>query len=193
MSESDETAENSLEDMVNDPREALLKSRKTKRASEPSLAGIPKGLKGLTQRQEIMAEAIAAGRAGIDAYRIAFECPNSTDRTVQRKVTYLLARPDMREAIAKAKARMQSEYERASLRTARDITLALWREAESRENTGAMRIRALELLGKEQGMFDRNGGDARDKPHHSVAEIEEQIRSMLDRHLGGNAILISGK
>lgn len=189
----DETAENSLDDMVNEPRDNLLKSRKQKRRQEPSLAGVPKGLKGLTQRQEIMAEAIAAGRAGIDAYRIAFECPNSTDRTVQRKVTYLLARPQMREAIARAKERMRAEYERASLRTARDITLALWREAESRENTGAMRIRALELLGKEQGMFDRNAGGERDKTQLSVAEIEEQIRTMLDRHLGGNAILISEK
>ena len=99
----------------------------------------------------------------------------------------------MREAIARAKARMQAEYERASLRTARDITLALWREAESRENTGAMRIRALELLGKEQGMFERNSGEGRDKAQLSVTEIEEQIRTMLDRHLGGNAILIGGK
>lgn len=157
----------------------------------PTPRGIgPVGLGTLTARQEVMAEAIAQGRTGLEAYRLAFDCPTSSDRTLRRKVTALVGRPAFKAKVEEHRARIAEEYKKVWHKTARDITAALWREAESAENGGSVRVRALELLGKDRGMFKEGPQKASDKTL-TVEEAESQIRAMLETYLGGNALIIN--
>ena len=156
----------------------------------PTPRGIgPVGLGTLTARQEVMAEAIAQGRTGLEAYRLAFDCPTSSDRTLRRKVTALLGRPAFKAKVEEHRQRIAEEYRKVFHKTARDITAALWREAESRENGGGVRVRALELLGKDRGMFKE--GPQKAEKNMSAEEVESQIRAMLETYLGGNALIIN--
>lgn len=156
----------------------------------PTPRGIgPVGLGTLTARQEVMAEAIAQGRTGLEAYRLAFDCPTSSDRTLRRKVTALVGRPAFKAKVEEHRARIAEEYRKVWHKTARDITAALWREAESQENGGGVRVRALELLGKDRGMFKEAPQKA--EKNMSAEEVESQIRAMLETYLGGNALIIN--
>lgn len=162
-----------------------------RRVDPPGARGIgPTSLSTLTARQEVMAEAVATGRTGIEAYRLAFDCPTSNDKTVARKVSSLMGKPAFRERVEAHRERIAEEYRKVWHRTARDITAALWREAESAENGGSVRVRALELLGKDRGMFKESPQKTADKSM-SAEEVESQIRSMLETYLGGNALLIN--
>lgn len=174
---------------VSDLLPAFKGPKATVLAPEPRGIG-PVGLGTLTARQEVMAEAIAQGRTGLEAYRLAFDCPTSSDRTLRRKVTALVGRPAFRAKVEEHRARIAEEYRKVWHKTARDITAALWREAESAENGGSVRVRALELLGKDRGMFKESPQKAADKSM-SAGEVESQIRSMLETYLGGNALLIN--
>lgn len=179
-----------LGDAVKGASEALLKRAATRAGPRAALAAtVPatKGLKGLTERQIVMARGIAQGLPAIQAYRIAFSNQTGSDRTIGRKVSSLTSKPVFRAEVEKQRAVLQQQYERATLRTARHITEALWREAESAENGGGVRVRALELLGKDRGMFGQGGQQERPQ---STEEVEQQIRQLLDRYLGGNALLI---
>lgn len=185
------TGEGRLDEMVRKASDMLpvLKGPKAKvLAPEPRGIG-PVGLGTLTARQEVMAEAMAQGRSGVDAYRLAFDCPTATDRTIKRKVTSLVGRPAFAAKVQEHRARIAEEYNRVWHRTARDITAALWREAESKENGGGVRVRALELLGKDRGMFAEKA--QKTEKNITSEEVEGQIRQMLETYLGGNALIIN--
>lgn len=181
-----------LQGMVNQASDKLLRLTGPKRplAGARDIEGQPVSLGTLTARQEVMAEAVATGRTGIDAYRIAFDCPTASDKTVGRKVSSLMGKPAFRAAVERHRARIRAEYERVFHRTARDITAALWREAENGENGGAVRVRALELLGRDRGMFSEKAQKTEAKTLSSE-EVEQQIRGMLETYLGGNALIIN--
>jgi hypothetical protein len=177
-----------------DLRDKLLKSPKQRQSELASDAAMMAGtspMASLTHRQSLMCEAIALGKTGLDAYRLAFDCPTSSDRTIQRKVAGLLAKPSIREEIEQHRARLRAAHERATLRTAKDVTRALWAEAESMENGGNVRVRALELLGRNLGMFSDNPQQSAISGASSK-EIETQIKSLLDRFMGKDAIVING-
>lgn len=125
----------------------------------------------------------------MEAYRLAFDCPTSSDRTLRRKVTALVGRPAFKAKVEEHRARIAEEYRKVWHKTARDITAALWREAESQENGGGVRVRALELLGKDRGMFKESPQKA--EKNMSAEEVESQIRAMLETYLGGNALIIN--
>lgn len=182
-----------IEDMTVQAGEKLLRQRGTKRepASAAKIAGAPMTLASLTHRQDVFCEAVAMGRTGIDSYRLAFDCPTSSAKTISRKVSSLLARPDIRQQIEQHKQAHRQAHERAMIRTAKDVTRALWAEAESQENGGSVRVRALELLGKDLGMFSDNKGLA-DASHKSPTQIEQEIKTLLGRFMGEDAKVING-
>lgn len=183
--------ERRLDEMVAKASEMLPKLKGPKAevlAPTPRGIGAP-SLGTLTARQEVMAEAVAQGRSGVDAYRLAFDCPTATDRTIKRKVTALMGRPAFRAQVEAHRARIAEAYNRVWARTARDITAALWREAESAENGGGVRVRALELLGRDRGMFAEK--PQKTEKNLTSEEVEAQIRGMLETYLGGNALIIN--
>ena len=183
-----ETARDEAVKAVSDVLPAFKGPKATVLAPEPRGIG-PVGLGTLTARQEVMAEAIAQGRTGLEAYRLAFDCPTSSDRTLRRKVTALVGRPAFKAKVEEHRQRIAEEYRKVWHKTARDITAALWREAENAENGGSVRVRALELLGKDRGMFKEAAQKA--EKNMSAEEVEGQIRSMLETYLGGNALIIN--
>lgn len=151
-------------------------------------ATVPAVISNLTHKQSLMARAIAMGRTGIDAYRLAFDNQTGSDVTIKRKVSSICGKPAFRAEVERQRALIQQAHDQAMLRTAKDITRALWREAESQDNGGNVRVRALELLGRDRGMF---GGNAqKSEQNMTESEIEAQIREMLERYLGGNALVI---
>lgn len=106
---------------------------------------------GLFPRADIFARYVARGAALSDAYRAAFG-----DRTTPAQTTNRCARlmraPRMQEAIRNYKVALSKEGAQTPVTMRNFVTGRLVHEGQTAKNDGT-RVRALELLGKTQGMF----------------------------------------
>lgn len=99
----------------------------------------------LTAKQEAFAQAVAGGMTQADAYRSAYDCENSTDKTVHDEASDLMRHPEiaprvahLKEAIAIAAIWTRLD----SVQTLADIA----KDAEAKANEKVSAIKELNAM-----------------------------------------------
>lgn len=137
----------------------------------------------LTGKQEAFARQLATGISQAEAYRRAYDVPSTTDnRTVIKEASKLANDHRIAGLVESEKFRLREIEQHKAARTAADVTERLWLEATTAGQASA-RIRALELLGKDLGMFVERRADV--TPERKSAEIEGELRAKLAKLLVG--------
>ncbi len=132
----------------------------------------------LTAKQEQFALSIAEGTTQADAYRQAYDASGMKDGTVWSEAARLMRRPHVTARVAELRA--EAEAVRQGLLLSREEAILARLEHEAlTAKTDAARIRALELLGRNVGMFVERVEV--EQVERSVEVIERDIRQRLHR------------
>ena len=144
--------------------------------------------KKLTPKQARFARLEASGTGQVDAYRDAYDTqgtPNSQRVSASRLANH----PNVARQIGANTA----EIQRVTARTARSrsgwIIQRLISEAEDLENTGAIRVKALEVLGKASGLFSGEADRAERRKSSTEAELQAELEARLAEFLPGIGVL----
>lgn len=144
--------------------------------------------KKLTPKQARFARLVASGTGQVDAYRDAYDTqgtPNSQRVSASRLANH----PNVARQIGANTA----EIQRVTARTARSrsgwIIQRLISEAEDLENTGAIRVKALEVLGKASGLFSGEADRAERRKSSTEAELQAELEARLAEFLPGIGVL----
>ena len=142
----------------------------------------------ITPKQAKFARLVASGTQQVDAYREAYDThgsPNSQRVSASRLANH----PNVARQIGADTADIQ----RAVARTARSrsawIIERLVSEAEDLENTGAIRVKALEVLGKASGLFSGEADRAERRKNATEAELQAELEARLSEFLPGIGVL----
>jgi len=106
---------------------------------------------GLTKRADVMARLMARGASGSAAYRAAYGHTGDPIR-VAHCAARIIRAARFRVAVDTYRAVLENEARQTAIGVQDFVKSRLVHEAQSARNDGA-RIRALELLGKTEGMF----------------------------------------
>jgi len=88
------------------------------------------------------------------AYRKVVDCSKKNDNTVRNEVSKLLKHPDVTALLEASKSRIDFNKARQKIFTAKLVHERLLWEADPDNNESAsVRVKALELLGRDSGMF----------------------------------------
>ena len=136
---------------------------------------------GLTEKQEAFCMGVFSGLSFSDAYREAYDAENMADATVHREA-YRLAAENPKVSTRLEQMAVEKEAEQRVLGLSRtDLVLKQLQDIalDQKVQDGA-RVRALELLGKNCGLWiDRV--ETTDKAERSADEIEADIEARLKR------------
>ena len=136
-------------------------------------------LNGVTVKQENFIQCVIDGMTYSDAYRNSYDIsPDTKDTTVHVSACKLIQNPNV-------KKRMQLlEAEKEELRRMQGQSMharvidRLEREANDKKNPPAVRVRALELLGKTVGAF-KDVSETTVKKGKTIKDLELELQSML--------------
>ena len=136
-------------------------------------------LNGVTVKQEAFIQCVLDGMTYSDAYRNSYDIsPDTKDTTVHVSACKLIQNPNV-------KKRMQFlEAEKEELRRMQGQSMharvidRLEREANDKKNPPAVRVRALELLGKTVGAF-KDVSETTVKKGKTIKDLELELQSML--------------
>jgi len=136
-------------------------------------------LNGVTVKQENFIQCVLDGMTYSDAYRNSYDIsPDTKDTTVHVSACKLIQNPNV-------KKRMQFlEAEKEELRRMQGQSMharvidRLEREANDKKNPPAVRVRALELLGKTVGAF-KDVSETTVKKGKTIKDLELELQSML--------------
>lgn len=136
-------------------------------------------LNGVTVKQENFIQCVLDGMTYSDAYRNSYDIsPDTKDTTVHLSACKLIQNPNV-------KKRMQFlEAEKEELRRMQGQSMharvidRLEREANDKKNPPAVRVRALELLGKTVGAF-KDVSETTVKKGKTIRDLELELQSML--------------
>lgn len=136
-------------------------------------------LNGVTVKQENFIQCILDGMTYSDAYRNSYDIsPDTKDTTIHVSACKLMQNPNV-------KKRMQFlEAEKEELRRMQGQSMharvidRLEREANDKKNPPAVRVRALELLGKTVGAF-KDVSETTVKKGKTIKDLELELQSML--------------
>lgn len=136
-------------------------------------------LNGVTVKQENFIQCVLDGMTYSDAYRNSYDIsPDTKDTTVHVSACKLMQNPNV-------KKRMQFlEAEKEELRRMQGQSMharvidRLEREANDKKNPPAVRVRALELLGKTVGAF-KDVSETTVKKGKTIKDLELELQSML--------------
>lgn len=136
-------------------------------------------LNGVTVKQENFIQCVIDGMTYSDAYRNSYDIsPDTKDTTVHVSACKLMQNPNV-------KKRMQFlEAEKEELRRMQGQSMharvidRLEREANDKKNPPAVRVRALELLGKTVGAF-KDVSETTVKKGKTIKDLELELQSML--------------
>ena len=136
-------------------------------------------LNGVTVKQENFIQCVIDGMTYSDAYRNSYDIsPDTKDTTVHVSACKLIQNPNV-------KKRMQFlEAEKEELRRMQGQSMharvidRLEREANDKKNPPAVRVRALELLGKTVGAF-KDVSETTVKKGKTIKDLELELQSML--------------
>ena len=145
---------------------------KTKQRSAPD------PVTGLTEKQEAFAQGVMSGMTYTAAYRAAYVTDGQLDATVWNNACKLAA--DTKVIARLNQLRDQKEAERRMQAVSRSgfVISELHKMATDADVPHAVRVRALELMGKTVALFtDRV--ETEDKTDRSADEIEAQIKARL--------------
>ena len=139
------------------------------------------GVSQLTDKQEAFCMAVMSGSSFSEAYRAAYDAENMADATVHREA-YRLAAENPKVSTRLEQMAVEKEAEQRVLGLSRtDLVLKQLQEiALNEDGQDGARVRALELLGKNCGLWiDRV--ETTDKAERSADEIEADIEARLKR------------
>lgn len=153
-------------------KKAQRKKPGTKRSARNTLNGV-------TVKQENFIQCVLDGMTYSDAYRNSYDVsPDTKDTTVHVSACKLIQNPNV-------KKRMQFlEAEKEELRRMQGQSMharvidRLEREANDKKNPPAVRVRALELLGKTVGAF-KDVSETTVKKNKTIKDLELELQSML--------------
>jgi len=136
-------------------------------------------INGVTVKQENFIQCVLDGMTYSDAYRNSYDIsPDTKDTTVHVSACKLIQNPNV-------KKRMQFlEAEKEELRRMQGQSMharvidRLEREANDKKNPPAVRVRALELLGKTVGAF-KDVSETTVKKGKTIKDLELELQSML--------------
>ena len=144
--------------------------------------------KKLTPKQARFARLVASGTQQVDAYRDAYDTHGSSN-SQRVSASRLANHPNVARQIGANTA----EIQRVTARTARSrsgwIIQRLISEAEDLENTGAIRVKALEVLGKASGLFSGEADRAERRKSSTEAELQAELEARLAEFLPGIGVL----
>lgn len=148
---------------------------------------------GLTEKQEMFAQAVAKGATLADAYRSAYDASKMAVSTVYSEASKLMDRPHIAERVKGLMAlRQERTFALDSARIRQHVFDRLMVESVDEQSQPSARIRALELLGKIDvvSMFKEQKGPAIDE-RADPAVLEAKLKAMLERLVGLNARVIN--
>jgi len=132
----------------------------------------------LTMKQEQFAAAIVEGKTHADAYRQAYDASGMKDGTVWSEAARLMRRPHVTARVEELRA--EAELVRQSLLMSREEAILGRLEHEAlTAKTDSARIRALELLGRQVGLFVERVEV--EQVERSAADLEAAIKARLER------------
>ena len=132
--------------------------------------------KGLTPKQSAFAGFVASCLSYSDAYKKAYETKGK-DATVNVLASRLAKKNHVRQAIDDLKADKKEAKRTHEKLNAKWILERLKSEAMDDSNPPSTRVRALELLGKSEGVFDESSTVVVE--HRNPDEIEKELRDRL--------------
>jgi phage terminase small subunit len=146
--------------------------RKTKTRSAPDIET------GLTEKQERFAQEIMAGANYTAAYRAAYVTDDMNDQTVWRKACELAADGKVTARLHELRAQKEAEQRMQGVSRSGFVIAELQKMASDKDIPPAVKVRALELMGKTVALFtDRV--ETEDTTDRTAEEIEAQIKARL--------------
>ena len=130
----------------------------------------------LTPKQSAFAGFVASGLSYSDAYRKAYDTKGKYS-TVNVLASRLAKKDHVRIAIEDLKADKKDAKRAHEKLNAKWILQRLKTEAMDDSNPPSTRVRALELLGKSEGVFDESSKVVVE--HRKPDEIEQELRDRL--------------
>lgn len=157
--------------VINGGRERTPKG-KTKQRSAPD------PVTGLTEKQEAFAQGIMDGMTYTAAYRAAYVADGMADGTVWSRACELAADSKVTARLHELKALKEAERRMQEVSRSGFVISELHKMATSGDIPPAVKVRALELMGKTVSLFtDRL--ETEDMTDRSADEIEAQIKARL--------------
>ena len=110
-------------------------------------------MKPLTAKQSRFCELVSAGMSGSEAYRASYNAAGMNPASIRQEAHRLQRLPHLAEAIARLREQ-DSAVQHSTDRLRNEwILQRLQGEATNLRNPAAVRVRALEILARTQGMF----------------------------------------
>jgi len=133
-------------------------------------------MKPLTPKQSRFCELVAGGISGSEAYRNAYAAGGMNDASIRQEAHRLSRLPHIAEAVTRLREQ-DSEMVHATEKVRSDwIIERLMDEASNFKNPASSRVRALEILGKANGLFENV---QHIRVHRSPEEIEQDLLQKL--------------
>ena len=147
---------------------------------EPETVAKPMSPLMLDRARRVLTE-LTTGRSETytEAYRKVVDCSRKNDNTVRNEASRLVNHPDVVSLLKASKTKIAFNKARQKIYTSKHVHERLMWEADPDNNDSAsVRVKALELLGKDSGMFQ--GEAASDDPNtyeSTIAKLESFIGS----------------
>ena len=143
----------------------------------------------LTPKQAAYASLVAAGRSQVDAYVAAYDvAPGGSRAAARNEASKVALKP-------KVQARIKHLREgRATIRADQEALSHQWildnlrAEAVNTDNAPSVRVRALEIIAKSQGLF--SDASSVTVEARSSSEIERDLKERLNSLLGDTDIAL---
>lgn len=143
--------------------------------SEPLLWGMSKPAR-LTPKQSAFAGFVAKGLSYTDAYKKAYDT-NTTDKAVNTLASRLMKNEKVQKAVNDLKADKREAKRSHKELGAKWVIERLQSEAMNESNPPSTRVRALELLGKSEGVFEESSRVVVE--HRNPEDIEKELQDRL--------------
>jgi len=141
-----------------------------------------------TAKQVRFSNLVASGVRQVDAYREAYD--STGNGNTARQAAHKVANNPNVSPLIEART---AQIERVAARSARSrsawIIERLVGEAEDLENTGAIRVKALEVLGKASGLFAGESERADKRKASTEGELVAELEARLAEILPGIGVL----
>lgn len=179
-------ANKTMEKLAARERALLNLAKSTSRGSRGSDKSVPSRLPhGLTLKQEQFCQNIIAGMTHAQAYRDAYDCHNLKPAVVYQRAYAVKLSPRVKRRLEELWAIREARLSHTPAELRLFVQERLMIEATSAENSGSVRVRAAELLGRmgKVALFEADKEESQE--NQSVDAILKRIKPLLDT---GNAL-----
>jgi hypothetical protein len=179
-------ANKTMEKLAARERALLNLAKGTSRGSRGSDKTVPSRLPhGLTLKQEQFCQNIIAGMTHAQAYRDAYDCHNLKPAVVYQRAYAVKLSPRVKRRLEELWAIREARLSHTPAELRLFVQERLMVEALNPENSGSVRVRAVELIGKmgKVALFEADKEESQE--NQSVDAILKRIKPLLDT---GNAL-----